>query len=112
MILAALIAKGETVIKDIRYIDRGYEKFDENCGTWSGHYKVLIFTSSFSEKINSIRPFKSLRKILELCSFSFLIRKDGVSVFIVLPTCMTLYSGVTAFRNLRRWKIYCHDNDL
>ena len=29
MILAALIAKGETVIKDIRYIDRGYEKFDE-----------------------------------------------------------------------------------
>ena len=31
MILAALIAKGKTVIKDIRYIDRGYEKFDENC---------------------------------------------------------------------------------
>lgn len=29
MILAALVSKGETVIKDIRYIDRGYEKFDE-----------------------------------------------------------------------------------
>ncbi|MBI4994586.1 UDP-N-acetylglucosamine 1-carboxyvinyltransferase [Candidatus Peregrinibacteria bacterium] len=29
MILAALTAKGKTVIKDIRYIDRGYEGFDE-----------------------------------------------------------------------------------
>ena len=52
---------------------------------------MLIFTSSFSEKINSIRPFKSLRKILELCSFSFLIRKDGVSVFIVFAN---LYDAI------------------
>lgn len=29
MILAALIAKGKTLISDIQYIDRGYEKFDE-----------------------------------------------------------------------------------
>lgn len=29
MILAALAAKGKTVITDIEYIDRGYEKFDE-----------------------------------------------------------------------------------
>jgi len=29
MILAGLIAKGKTVVTDIKYIDRGYEKFDE-----------------------------------------------------------------------------------
>lgn len=29
MILAALAAKGRTMIKDIHYIDRGYEQFDE-----------------------------------------------------------------------------------
>lgn len=29
MILAALVAKGKTVVSDIHYIDRGYEKFDE-----------------------------------------------------------------------------------
>ncbi|MEK9132578.1 MAG: UDP-N-acetylglucosamine 1-carboxyvinyltransferase, partial [Patescibacteria group bacterium] len=29
MILAALVAKGKTVVRDIQYIDRGYEKFDE-----------------------------------------------------------------------------------
>ena len=29
MMLAALIAKGKTVVSDIHYIDRGYERFDE-----------------------------------------------------------------------------------
>lgn len=29
MILAALAAKGKTVVSDIQYIDRGYERFDE-----------------------------------------------------------------------------------
>mgnify|MGYP001559784540 CR=1 FL=1 len=29
MILAGLAAKGETVVTDIKYIDRGYEKLDE-----------------------------------------------------------------------------------
>jgi len=29
MVLAALAAKGETVISDIKYIDRGYERLDE-----------------------------------------------------------------------------------
>lgn len=33
IVLAALVARGETLVNDIKYIDRGYERFDEKLRT-------------------------------------------------------------------------------
>ena len=36
MVLAAMIASDQTIITDIKYIDRGYDNFDENIKNLGG----------------------------------------------------------------------------
>ncbi|MFA6520847.1 MAG: hypothetical protein WCT53_00455, partial [Candidatus Gracilibacteria bacterium] len=70
MILAGLIAKGKTVVTDIKYIDRGYEKFDEKLRSLGADISreagVFIVSTRFSEITISILPSMSVRIICEL----------------------------------------------
>jgi len=62
MVLAGLCAEGETIVTDVRYVERGYDHFDEKLRSLGAHIEKLEDNKSahsFSKKREHLRKTKT-----------------------------------------------------
>lgn len=58
MVLAGLCAHGETMITDVRYIERGYDRFDEKLKSLGADIEKITMEAQTSQDDDAIAPLK------------------------------------------------------
>ncbi|MFH0851863.1 MAG: UDP-N-acetylglucosamine 1-carboxyvinyltransferase, partial [Candidatus Peregrinibacteria bacterium] len=58
MVLAGLCARGETMITDVRYIERGYDRFDEKLKSLGADIEKITMEAQTSQDDDAIAPLK------------------------------------------------------
>jgi len=61
MVLAGLCAQGETIITDVRYIERGYDRFDEKLKSLGADIEKIVMEEQKPQDDDVLPPLKEGR---------------------------------------------------